>query len=127
MARTISVVRDPSFGDRVEKLAFRNIVWLIESDTNRVAAARAMHHAEEWPHLSITMFRRIGDSKGDWLVLLDQIDLHHGRPGQHWTFDTLEVIGAETGDEPRAALEERGFTTGRPTDTGFIASSPRDG
>src|SRR5260370_14790741 len=114
MALTISVVLDPEFGDRVEKLAFRNIVWLIESDVNRGACTRAMRHAEEWPQLSITMFRQTGESRSDWLVLLDQIDLQHGRPSQHWTYDTLEVIGAEPGHELRAAIEERGFTAIRP-------------
>jgi uncharacterized protein involved in copper resistance len=85
-----------------------------------------MRHAEEWPQLSITMFRHTGQSKDDWLVLLDQIELHHGRPSQRWAYDTLAVIGGKLSDEIRAAVEERGFATVRPTSHGFSASRPRE-
>jgi hypothetical protein len=109
LPRSVAVVLAEDYSSQLEKLAFHTPVWMIDTPENRSAAEIAWHAAIEWPHISVTLFR-----KTDWSSLLRQIALHE----RH---DALDVIGAPLTDEARDALETAGFVRVEETAGGFRA------
>jgi hypothetical protein len=118
MARTVTIVVDREFGDRLEPLAFRNPIWIVESDPNRYAASMASHKAVDWPQISVTVFRFSEEPTSDeWLSLLRQLDI-----GQRRQFDTVIVIGTSITEAMLTAFEEAGFEKLEETAEGVRAS-----
>lgn len=113
MARTVALILDPSFGAQLGPLAFHTPVWIVDTPPNRTAAQEAWRSADEWPHISVTMFRSLGGhaKKKDWAGLLYQIALQQ-------PFDTVDVIGGEITPSARGALTDAGFTHVEPTANG---------
>jgi hypothetical protein len=124
MSRTVTLVFEPDYGDELQALALRTAVWIVETETNRIASEEVWRRSVEWPHISVTIFRR-GEGDIGWPGLLDQIELHHGPHSQTRPFSVLEVIGAELTPEARAALQESGFESVKATPRGFRATKPR--
>jgi hypothetical protein len=124
MSRTVTLVFDPDYGARLQELALRTAVWIVETETNRAAAEEVWRRAVEWPHISVTIFRR-GEGETGWRALFDQIELHHGPRSQHRPFSLLEVLDAELTAEAREALDEAGFEGVKVTPRGFRATKPR--
>jgi hypothetical protein len=108
--RNVAVVLVEDFSDRLEKLAFRTPVWLVDTPPNRASAEEAWRAAVEWPHITVTLFR----ASDDWPTLLGQIELRD-------RIDALEVIGASLAPETHTALVDAGFTKFDETADGFRA------
>jgi hypothetical protein len=108
--RNVAVVFIEDFSDRLEKLAFRTPVWLVDTPPNRASAEDAWRAAVEWPHITVTLFR----SSDDWPTLLGQIELRD-------RIESLEVIGASLTRATQAALISAGFTKFDETNDGFRA------
>ncbi len=105
------IVFDEDYSTQLEKLAFHTPVWLVDTPENRSAAEQAWHAAIEWPHITVTLFRRQG-----WDTLLDQVAFQETR-----IVETMEVIGEPLSDSSRAALSGAGFERFDETDVGFRA------
>lgn len=105
------IVFDEDCSAQLEKLAFHSPVWLVDTPANRAAAEQAWHAAIEWPHITVTLFRR-----QEWQTLLDQIAFQEKR-----LVDTMEVLGEPLTDAARTALAATGFTRFEDTETGFRA------
>ena len=110
MPRSIAIVFAEDYSGALERLAFHTPVWLVDTPANREAAEQAWHAANEWPHISVTLFR----PDHDWSALLDQIALHE-------KFDVVEAIGAPLAPSARDALEGAGFVRIEETESGFRA------
>ena len=108
MSRSVAIVFAGDFSAQLEKLSFHTPVWLIDTPENRAAAEEAWQRAIEWPHISVTLFRR-----DDWQSLLDQIALQK-RP-----VDAIEIIGEPLTNIARATLEEVGYARFEETANGF--------
>lgn len=108
--RLVAVVFAEDYSAELERLSFHTPVWLADTPANHTAAELAWQRAIEWPHISVTLFRR----DEDWSALLHQIAL------QEKTVDTIDVIGAPLADA-RAALTKAGFTRVEETGNGFRA------
>ena len=117
MPRNVAVVFTPDYADELESLAFRAPVWIADTPPNRGAAENAWRAANDWPHISVTLFRapQHAPSVEDWRALLDQIALHEK------AIEVLEVIGSPLTDPTHKALVERGFEKIEDTRTGFRA------
>jgi hypothetical protein len=105
MPRTVAIVLDSDYSAALEKLAFTTPVWIVDTPENRSAAEQVWHAANEWPHLTVTLFRApVGTAtKDDWRTLLEQIAF------QEKAADTIEVIGSPLTLAARAALTDAGF------------------
>jgi hypothetical protein len=117
VARSVAVVFEPDFSERLEKLAFHTPVWLADTPANRAAAEEAWRAAVEWPHIHVTLFRapKAVPSRDDWRLLLEQIDaLERG-------VESLEVIGAQLTLVARAVLTGDGYTVFDERADGFKA------
>ena len=126
MPRTIAVVLNPDFGASLGPLAFRLPVWIIDTAENRTAAEEAWRSAEEWPHISVTVFRAtVHPAKDEWLRLFEQIDLHHGSYSQRVPYEVIEVIGAELTPAARAAVAEAALAVAELRDDGFRLTKTR--
>ena len=108
MSRSVAIVFAEDFSAQLEKLSFHTPVWLIDTPENRAAAEEAWQRAIEWPHISVTLFRR-----DDWQSLLDQIALQK-RP-----VDAIEIIGAPLTPVARTALMGAGYERFEETASGF--------
>lgn len=121
MPRSVAIVFDPAFGDRLRPLAFRVPVWLVDTPENRFTAAEVSREAVDWPHISVTIFRPLPAeaTPDDWLALFQQVELELG------TAEGLDVIGAEALPAARAALEQARFNQLEETAGGFRAKKKR--
>jgi hypothetical protein len=108
MSRRVAIVFEREFGERLEELAMRMPVWIVESNANRAAVSEAWNRASEWPHISVTVFRPTDNLRH----LLSQIG-HAQR---------VDVIGMALSDEARDALMAAGFTKIVETNAGFRSS-----
>ena len=122
MARRVALVLDRTYGEKLAKLALTSEVWVVESETNKAAAGELWHAAEQWPHISVTIFRAPETlSEETWKLVLDQVRLQ--RPGTRRPHaETIDVIGSEATKEARRALAGFGFETISLTVEGFRAS-----
>lgn len=114
----VALVLLPDFSDRLQKLAFRMPVWLIETPENRSAASEVSRMRDDWPQIDVILFRGAPVRRDEWLERLRLIDLHS-------RVLTLEVLGSEMTLPARAALTERGFTKFDETPDGFRARRTR--
>ena len=108
MSRSVAIVFADDFSAQLEQLSVHTPVWLVDTPENRAAAEQAWQRAIEWPHISVTLFRR-----DDWQALLDQIALQK-RP-----VDAIEIIGAPLTNSARATLGEAGYARFEETAIGF--------
>lgn len=108
----MTVVFHDDYSEKLEKLAFRTPVWIVDTPANRQAAEGAWHAATEWPHISVTLFRF-----DDWPTLLNQIAL------QVRNVTGFDVIGPAS-TPARDALDAAGFTRLEETADGFRARRP---
>ncbi len=117
MARSIAVVFEPDFSDRLGQLAFRSPVWIIDTPDNRAAAEEAWQSTVEWPHITVTLFRgpETEATEEDWRALLGQVEMHER------SLEAIEVIGAPLTLVARAALAESGLARFEETTNGFRA------
>ena len=106
----MSVVFHDDYSEKLEKLAFRTPVWIVDTTANRTAAEGVWHAAVEWPHLSVTLFRF-----DDWPSLLTQISF------QVRAVDAIDAIGTTLTLPARAALGDAGFARIDETAEGFRA------
>jgi hypothetical protein len=105
------IICDEDYSSQLEKLAFHTPVWLADTPANRSAAEQAWHAAVEWPHITVTLFRR-----QDWDTLLEQISVQEKRP-----VETIDVIGEPLSDSARDAFHRAGFDRVDDTEAGFRA------
>lgn len=108
MARSVAIVFAEDFSAQLEKLSFHTPVWLVDTPENRTAAEEAWQRAVEWPHISVTLFRR-----DEWQALLDQIAL------EKRSVEAIEIIGAPLTPAARSALEAAGYGRFEETASGF--------
>jgi hypothetical protein len=105
------IVFDDDYSSKLDKLSFHTPVWLVDTPANRSAAEHAWHAAIEWPHITVTLFRR-----QEWEVMLEQIAVQAKRP-----VETMEVIGEPLADAARTAFRDAGFERFEETELGFRA------
>ena len=117
MPRTVAIVLTPDYADSLGKLAFHTPVWIVDTPENRAAAEEAWRSAIEWPHITVTLFRPLGETptKEDWRALVEQIAFLEK------AFDAIDVIGAPLSPDARAALGDAGFGRFDETREGFKA------
>jgi hypothetical protein len=116
MPRSVAIIFDSDFSDRLGKVAFRTPVWIVDTPANRAAAEEAWHATVDWPHITVTLFRPSEEqAKEDWRALLDQVKLHER------AVDVIEVIGAPLTLTARAVLAESGLARFEETSDGFRA------
>ncbi|HYR27203.1 MAG TPA: hypothetical protein VEU30_01985 [Thermoanaerobaculia bacterium] len=82
-ARTVGLVLDGSFGERLFPLAVRRDLWVVPSDANRPAVEqiRTWSWLNDYPErTSVTMWSSpiATATESDWLALLETIERHHG-------------------------------------------------
>ena len=108
MSRSVAIVFAEDFSAQLEKLSFHTPVWLVDTPENRTAAEEAWQRAIEWPHISVTLFR-----KDDWQALLDQIAL------QKRSVEAIEIIGTPLTPAARTTLMGAGYERFEETASGF--------
>lgn len=120
---TVSVVLDPEFGERLERLAGGGPVWIIDSPANTPVA----HRLWKQPDLDrrfggITTFKGPAGSLEDmFLSELGTIDLHHGEYSASPPYSVIQVLGCGASGDICAALEEIGFKVESTSQSGFTA------
>ena len=75
----------------------------------------------------ITLFAGQGDSKSDFLSILDEVELHHGiASAERPAVTVLRVLGTAASDSVREALRKQGFTAIESRPDGFLARWHRE-
>ena len=117
MARSVAFVFERDLSARLEHIAFRSPVWIVDTAENRAAAEVVLIRAVDWPQISVTLFRNPESamSRDDWRTLFRQV----GR------FDSAEVIGSALTLPARAAFTELGLDRIDESKGGFRASRRR--
>ncbi|MGH7489583.1 MAG: hypothetical protein ACRD3J_04755, partial [Thermoanaerobaculia bacterium] len=96
------LVVDTSFGEKLWEIAGRYPVWVVHSDVNRAAveriwaAANEQDEREDDEREGVTIWSNRFEpvTEGDWIGVLQTIDIHHGQPAREPPFNKLSVYGA---------------------------------
>lgn len=109
----VALVVDRAFGDRLNALATRLHVWVIDTPTNKAAVETIRRETSAAPSLErgATTFAADADARPEGIVasMLASIDLHHGQDGHSPPWSFLEVYGAPLTPTLIAALAQFGF------------------
>jgi hypothetical protein len=119
MAKTVALILDPNFGDRILSLAQQMPVWIVASPVNdrAVAALRSKFEDERLTTLLRLPNERSDDTLARALIAIDE---HHGGEGQTDSYEVVEAYGAK--ELPSHELSsELGFRSLVATDYGFRA------
>ena len=118
MTKEVALVLDPQFGDRIDELARRMPVWILNDPANSQAVARARAAGA-----SITTFdRKPNESMQDlFLRTAYNIEEHHGTGAGSPSYDTLEVHGMPAASCPPRIQADLGFKTVTDAHWGFVA------
>jgi hypothetical protein len=126
MAGAVCIIVDPDIGERLSSLAETMPVWIADTEANHKTVER-YRSEQERPAAThtdigaITTFRVDSSASPDeWVIMiLSDVDLHHGRYSQSPPYRGLEIVGVSATAELRAALAEYGLQTTVETATGF--------
>jgi len=124
-AVALVLIRD--FGSRLEGLAERLHVWLVDTPTNLAEARRIWSESRARSlERGVTVFDAGTAADPDEIARqqLDTIDLHHGSWSHDPPWSRLEVYGARPTSDLVADLVELGFTKIAATPDGFTATRP---
>jgi hypothetical protein len=109
VSKTVTIVVDPEFGDRLYAVAKETPVWIVDTPINRAAAevVRAQN-PEHHPPSGVTTFQVERNSTPDeWCAnILGAVDLHHGEYSHDPPYAVVEVIGAPLTIRLRQAFSE---------------------
>jgi hypothetical protein len=124
------VVVDPEYGDRLASCVRQAPVWVVASPVNTPACERLRRIHQTIDHREIGAITACSVSDVDCRVenligMLSTLELHHGEfRDEVLSFPkgfVLGVIGIPPGDRVTTALQEFGFSTFTPTQSGFRA------
>lgn len=121
---TVVLVLDTAFGDRLWQVAWRHDTWVVPSDINRLVVEEMWRErADRTGEPSLTMWsaRTTAVTEGDWLAILETIEIHHGAFACEPPVGILSVYGAALTSAVATALEAYEYDLVRPTRTGFLA------
>lgn len=118
----VILVLDRNYGAELSSVPGGHI-WLIESPSNREAAASYRARNESTVENGVTTFKAADDDSQAEICLniLDTIDLHHGEYSSHPPYSVLEVVGAPLSHSVKVAIEALGFSRFESTINGFRA------
>ena len=119
----VILVVDKNYGQRLLDLVGTGAIWIIDTETNRMAVKENWHlNPNPKVELSVTTFKYSAEATATetCLSILNVIDLHHGEC--YTGYSVFEVIGTKLNKRLRAAITELGFNTFVKTAEGFRAS-----
>jgi hypothetical protein len=128
----VAIVVDPEFGERVGALLDRMPVWIADTETNRIAAARVrtsrlgsggtVDHTESG---ALTTFKvDVERSPESWcLDILGTVAGHHDRYSHSPGYSALEVFGTAPSPRLLNVLAEYGLTEITLLSAGFRAAT----
>jgi hypothetical protein len=125
--RRVAVVLDKAYGARVDALATRVPVWMVDSaDNRRAAAAYEASQARRDPTshpVALCLFPSPSRVEDQLLEIVRSIiALDADAPAGEFPYPILSVIGLEATDTMRASLREYGLTSTTKTRDGFVAT-----
>jgi hypothetical protein len=129
-AYSVGIIVDPQFGQRLDQLASRLPIWIVDTPVNRQAAERRWQQKEEATHTEpgdVTTFTvDTAQTPEEWCAsVLGVVDAHHDEYSHNPPYDAVEVVGAQLTDPLLEALSAFGLTEIEPLDSGFRARRVR--
>ena len=126
MARTslVSVILDPEFGSRLEQVAARGAVWIVDSPHNRTATKKHWADYPDHDHLEgVTLFQASRSLTPEEILIVhvDTIDLHHGPYSANPPYRILDVFGVAFTPAVEATLRAFDFIEFQDIQDGFRA------
>lgn len=116
----VALVLDPAFGVRLEPLAQRAAVWIVNSPTNDEVVERlwgqGRTHITTYKPCEPHIPERCGPS------MIETIELHHGSYSWDPPYRRLEVYGSPLTDDFRRMLIDYGFDQFEEMPDGFVAT-----
>lgn len=118
---TIALVLDPSFGTRIEALAKKMPVWIVESKVNTEAVNKIRECSSNFFEVTV-FFRRAGESNKEQFVrALYGLDEHHGEASIPGGYNNLLIYSISPAEIDWQVLKELEFGNIRQTGFGWEA------
>lgn len=124
-ARSVSIVVEPEFGERLATVATQSPVWIADTPANRAAAERSWSSRSNEAGVDVTTFKVVeGHSGESWCAeILPTIALHFGAYDDiPPSYDAVDVIGTHPSPRLVELLASTGHTVIRDFPRGFRAS-----
>ena len=125
---TVGIVVDTHFGSRIEQLAQKMPIWVVDTPVNRAAAEQFWRKNSSFTHMQeVTTFKvDLDGTPNDWCcAILLTVDLHHGEYSQNPPYRSVVVIGTDLSADLRAIFENYGFRDFREEGQGFRCSAEK--
>ncbi|GAB3405518.1 hypothetical protein GCM10027318_15990 [Massilia agilis] len=106
--KSVALILDPEFGQRIESVAREMPVWVLSSRANDPAVERARSLLGE-PDITSFYPPRAGDRTATRAQVLYDIDEHHGCSSSSHPYEELLVFGAGPADFSPETMEELGL------------------
>jgi hypothetical protein len=121
----VFVVVDPALAGSVEDLARRGHVWVVETPETEAIAERVWSEPEPeevvWHPVGTTLFGGGETPEESLLLILAEVEIHHGPSSMYTPVDVISVLGARPSVPVRELLVSLGWSDITPTDAGFEA------
>jgi len=129
--REVVIVLSDEFAPNMPDLARAHQIWALRTaDTEKVAQQFWKEHPPldaEPGSGGITLFKGEGDPEKDFLLIFDDVELHHGiASSERPAVTVLRVLGTHASATIRGALRAQGFTDIEPSRDGFRARWHRE-
>lgn len=120
--RTVVVVLDPEFGDRITSVKQTHRLWAIDSPKNRAAWSSV-----DSAYANSAIFRSTPDASPDQHLIdaLADIEDHFGPDSSNVPYERLRVMGLSLSDELKRRLSDEGPANFECCANGFEASRLR--
>jgi hypothetical protein len=120
----VYVIVDPTFGARLRTIPAEEPVWIVDTDSNRLAYETVgKERQSQGIAVDLSSFKvDLKASPEEWLISeITTIDLHHGAMSHDPPWSVINVIGTPWSERIRSELAQLGFNQHKDTPEGFIA------
>jgi hypothetical protein len=120
----VHVIVDPKFGARLRTIPEEEPVWIVDTDTNRLAYETVgKERQSQGIAVDLSSFKAdLKASPEEWLISeISTIDLHHGEMSHNPPWSIINVIGTPWSESIRTELAQFGFEQHEDTPVGFLA------
>lgn len=118
----VYVIVAADYGKHLESLSDSDPIWIADTVENRSVFEKIWADGSTKAR-AITSFKVASEETPEnWLLMiLKQVELHHGENWQMPPYSTLQVVGTYLTDSLRSQLRDYGFGTFEDTPDGFVA------
>jgi hypothetical protein len=123
--KTVALILDPDFGQRLERIAQEMPVWILSSPSNDAAIEQARRSVKDDASITSYIPQKPEDRVTTCTQVLYDIDEHHGVWSSSDPYEELLVFGARPVEFSPEAMTELGLESAGTDENGLVLRKRR--